>query len=86
VLKGDHSGLARDFDLQLEGSAQAWQLQLRPRSLLLKQIFSRIQIQGGALVERIELHETQGDRTLLLMPASQSGSELTEQEQADFVP
>ena len=84
VLKGDHSGLARDFELQLNGTAEAWQLRLTPRSLLLKQIFSRIQIDGGALVQRIELHETQGDRSVLRLPESQAGNALTEQEQRDF--
>ncbi len=84
VLKGDHSGLARDFELQLSGSAEAWQLQLIPNSLLLKQIFSRIQIEGGALVQRIELHETQGDHSVLRLPDSQAGTALNEQEQRDF--
>jgi hypothetical protein len=86
VLQGDHSGLAGDFDLQLQGTREAWQLHLQPRSLLLKQIFSAILIQGGALVERIELQETQGDRTVLLMPATQPGDSPTEQERRDFAP
>ena len=85
VLQGDHSGLARDFALQLSGSAEAWQLTLVPHSLLLKQIFSRIRIDGGALVQRIELVETQGDRTLMRMPDSQPGVALDEQERAAFV-
>ena len=72
------SGLARDFELQLSGSSEAWQLTLIPHSLLLKQIFSSIRIDGGALVERIELHETQGDRTLMRMPQSQAGDALIE--------
>ena len=80
VLKGDHSGLARDFDLKLTGEPSAWQLELTPHSLLLKQIFSSIRIDGGALVERIELHETQGDRTLMRMPQSQAGDVLSAQE------
>ncbi|MBB1518144.1 outer membrane lipoprotein carrier protein LolA [Aquipseudomonas guryensis] len=84
VLKGDHSGLARDFELQLSGSSAAWQLTLIPHSLLLKQIFSSIRIDGGALVERIELHETQGDRTLMRMPQSQAGDALSAQERAAF--
>lgn len=84
VLKGDHSGLARDFELQLSGTAEAWQLRLVPNSLLLKQIFSRIQIDGGALVQRIELHETQGDHSVLRLPESQAGDALSEQEQRDF--
>jgi hypothetical protein len=84
VLKGDHSGLAQDFDLTLSGSAAQWQLQLTPKSLLLKQIFTSIGISGGALVEQIELDETQGDRTVLRLPASQVGTRLSAQEQADF--
>lgn len=84
VLKGNHSGLARDFDLRLSGDAKAWTLSLLPTSLLLKQVFSRIDIGGGELVERIELHETQGDRTLMRMPASVTADALTEQERQDF--
>lgn len=86
VLKGDRSGLERDFELKLSGEHNAWQLQLTPHSLLLKQIFSAIRIDGGALVERIELIETQGDRTVLKMPQSQAGDALTAQERADLVP
>ena len=86
VLKGDRSGLERDFDLQLTGEQNAWELQLTPHSVLLKQIFSAIRIDGGALVERIELIETQGDRTILKMPQSQAGDALTAQERADLVP
>ena len=67
VLQGDSSGLQRDFDLQLHGQADHWSLTLTPRSLLLKQVFNHIDIQGGKLVQRIELHETQGDSTLLKM-------------------
>ena len=85
VLKGDRSGLERDFDLQLSGEPNAWCLELVPHSLLLKQIFSAIRIDGGALVERIELIETQGDRTLLKMPQSQADDDLTAQERADLV-
>lgn len=69
VLRGDHSGLARDFELDLQGSAEDWQLEMRPRGALLKQIFSLIRIEGGAEVEQIELLETQGDRTRLRLTA-----------------
>ena len=74
VLQGDSSGLQRDFELQLKGDASAWQLTLVPRSLLLQQVFKQINIDGGALVQRIELLETQGDSTLLKMLDSQSVS------------
>ncbi|HDS1734216.1 MULTISPECIES: outer membrane lipoprotein carrier protein LolA [Pseudomonas] len=84
VLQGDSSGLQRDFELSLAGSADHWQLRLDPRSLLLKQIFSRIDITGGRYVERIELQETQGDSTVLRMPDSSGDSALSEAERNDF--
>lgn len=84
VLQGDTRALERDFELQLSGTSAQWQLRLVPRSLLLKQIFTHIQISGGAYVERIELSETQGDSTVLRMPQSTSDTPLTDAEQHDF--
>ena len=84
VLQGDSSGLQRDFELNLQGTAEHWQLQLNPRSLLLKQIFRRIDIAGGQYVERIELEESQGDSTVLRMPASSGATALSDTERSDF--
>lgn len=84
VLKGDSSGLQRDFELSLSGEAEHWQLRLTPRSLLLKQIFTRIEINGGRYVERIELNETQGDSTVLRMPQSSGEAVLSDAERNDF--
>ena len=84
VLQGDSSGLQRDFDLQLQGEAQQWKLTLVPRSLLLKQVFTQINIDGGELVQKIELLETQGDSTVLRMQDSTAGQPLSESEQHDF--
>ena len=84
VLQGDSSGLQRDFDLQLQGEAQQWKLTLTPRSLLLKQVFTQITIDGGALVHSIELLETQGDSTLLRMQDSTADQPLSDAEHHDF--
>ena len=84
VLQGDSSGLQRDFELQLQGEAKAWKLTLVPRSLLLKQVFTQINIDGGELVHTIELLETQGDSTLLRMQDSTSTQPLSDAEQHDF--
>lgn len=84
VLQGDSSGLQRDFELSLTGSAQQWKLTLTPRSALLKQVFNQINIDGGELVQRIELLETQGDSTVLRMQDSTSTRPLSEAEQHDF--
>lgn len=84
VLQGDSSGLQRDFELKLQGSAQDWHLQLIPRSLLLQQIFTRIDIDGGNLVQRIQLLEAQGDRTVLILQDATSAHPLSDAEQHDF--
>lgn len=84
VLQGDSSGLQRDFELQLKGEASAWQLTLIPRSLLLQQVFRQININGGELVQRIELLETQGDSTVLSMLDSASAPALNDAERHDF--
>ncbi|AGZ33161.1 MULTISPECIES: outer membrane lipoprotein carrier protein LolA [Pseudomonas] len=84
VLQGDSSGLQRDFDLSLSGDAAHWTLHLTPRSLLLKQVFSAIEISGGSFVERIELSETQGDSTVLRMPESSAETALSDRERRDF--
>lgn len=84
VLSGDTQALQRDFDLQLKGDPDAWRLQLTPRGALLKQIFAGIEIQGGETVTRIELHETQGDRTLIRLLDSRTDLALTASEQRDL--
>lgn len=84
VLAGDTRGLQENFDLTLTGEAKAWQLTLTPRSALLKQIFNTIQIDGAALVDRIELRETQGDRSVLQMTGAVAADALTPEEQRAF--
>ncbi|WP_454562396.1 outer membrane lipoprotein carrier protein LolA [Pseudomonas sp. AIG] len=84
VLQGDSSGLQRDFELTLSGDAKQWKLTLTPRSLLLKQVFNQINIDGGTLVQTIELLETQGDSTVLRMQDSSAGQPLSDAEQHDF--
>ncbi|WP_085585382.1 MULTISPECIES: outer membrane lipoprotein carrier protein LolA [unclassified Pseudomonas] len=86
VLQGDSSGLQRDFELALSGDAGQWKLTLTPRSVLLKQVFDRIDIGGGALVQTIELQETQGDSTVLRMQDSTAGQPLSDAERHDFAP
>ncbi|MQT60515.1 outer membrane lipoprotein carrier protein LolA [Pseudomonas sp. FSL R10-0399] len=84
VLQGDSSGLQRDFELRLQGQPTQWTLTLTPRSLLLKQVFTQINIDGGERVQRIELQETQGDSTVLKLQNSISHLPLSDAEQHDF--
>ena len=84
VLSGATQALQRDFQLELSGAATAWRLQLTPRGALLRQIFADIEIHGGETVTQIELHEAQGDRTLIRLLDSQTDVALTASEQRDL--
>jgi outer membrane lipoprotein-sorting protein len=86
VLAGDTQGLQDNFDISLGGSAGDWQLVMKPKSALLKQIFTDIQISGGKLVQRIELRETQGDRTVMEMKNARADTKLDDEESGDFNP
>lgn len=86
VLAGDTQGLQDNFDIALTGAASAWELVMTPKSALLKQIFSDIRITGGKLVDRIELRETQGDRTVMEMKNARADTKLDEDETRDFAP
>ncbi len=66
LLGGNTSGLEKQFDLQLSGTAQKWMLRLNPKTALMKQVFTRIDISGDSVVRRVELNEKQGDRTVML--------------------
>jgi outer membrane lipoprotein-sorting protein len=84
VLAGDTTGLQENFDVELSGEPNAWQLALTPKSALLRQIFDIIRIDGSTLVDRIELRETQGDRSVLQMTDAVAGQALTDEEQRAF--
>jgi hypothetical protein len=86
VLGGDTQALRDNFDIALSGNAGDWQLVMTPRSALLKQIFTDIRISGGKLVQRIELRETQGDRTVMEMKNTRADTKLNEDESRDFNP
>ncbi|VFR38082.1 FIG027190: Putative transmembrane protein [plant metagenome] len=80
LLSGNTHGLADDFDLALSGDAADWRLSMTPSSVILRQIFARIDIIGSTLVQEITLHETQGDYTILRLQGSQAGITLSDDE------
>jgi len=65
LLSGDISALSAQFEPKLIGDKAQWILQLTPKSLIMKQIFTQIQLRGDTLVKEIELSEAQGDRTVI---------------------
>lgn len=77
LLSGDISALSAQFDASLSGSEKQWQLTLTPKTLIMKQIFTQIQLRGDALVKEIELNEKQGDRTLIQFSQLQTNQALS---------
>lgn len=84
LLAGDTEGLAQNFALDLQGDANDWRMTMTPNSAILRQIFTDIEIQGGALVRRIELREVQGDRTVLQLQNAQVGDSLSDDERRAY--
>lgn len=84
LLGGDVQGLSENFDIKLEGGASDWRMHMTPSSIILRQIFTDIDIRGGALVQSIELRETQGDRSVLRMQDALADTALTDDERRAF--
>lgn len=84
LLGGDMESLEKKFELRLEGSPADWRMVMTPNSMILRQIFTTIEIRGAALVQVIELHEAQGDRTVIRMEDAKPASSLNDGERHDF--
>ena len=63
VMQLDFKRLQKDFEISLQGDKLNWQLNLRPKSKLLKEIFKNISIKGGQIVYDIEIINAQNDIT-----------------------
>ncbi len=77
LLSGNIDGLKSQFSTNVDGSSEKWQLKLVPNSMLMQQIFTEILVKGGHLVEVIELHEKQGDRTVIQLLNSKQNQTLS---------
>jgi len=66
VLGGDAELLRRHYRLTLEGGEQEWRLDLTPTDEEITRYVERISVSGRAgRIERIEVHESSGDRSVL---------------------
>ena len=86
LLGGQTTALESQFKLSLEGEAEQWKLLLQPKTKLLEQIFTQIDIAGDEVVREINLQEAQGDRTAITFENTQINSDLDSIEQATLLP
>jgi len=64
IIGLDENELRKEFDIKTSGSLKEWEIELRPKNLLFKQIFKSIKIRGDEAVKKIELNEVSGDKTI----------------------
>ncbi len=66
TLKGDLSALQQFYQVKLEGSRQAWQLQLQPTEKKMSALIQVIVIRGSKdRIATIEITESDGDRSVM---------------------
>lgn len=66
TLKGDLSALQQFYHVKLEGSRQAWQLQLQPTEKKMSALIQVIVIRGSKdRIATIEIIESDGDRSVM---------------------
>jgi outer membrane lipoprotein carrier protein LolA len=66
TLKGDLAALQRFYRVTLEGGERRWQLALTPRDPKMSALIESILIGGGGgRINRIEVREAQGDRSVM---------------------
>lgn len=66
TLAGDRASLERIYSLALEGDANAWRLVLAPKDEALRQLVAKVTIEGSqARVNRVEIEQADGDRSLM---------------------
>jgi len=66
TLAGDRAALERIYDLSLSGAQGSWRLVLVPREASLRSLVARVAIEGsGAEVQRVEIEQADGDRSLM---------------------
>jgi hypothetical protein len=66
TLAGDRAALERAYRLELSGDAKAWRLVLTPREEALQALVAKVTLEGSqARVQRVEIEQADGDRSLM---------------------
>lgn len=71
TLSGDFAALERHYTLRLEGGPGNWTLTLTPKDASVASLVACVRLGGtGARVVRVEVEETGGDRSVMLISES----------------
>lgn len=88
LFQADEKVLRENFILDFQDKGEGnWQLGLIPKAAPLNKIFNRIDLQGGAFLNRIQLDDKQRDKTEITLSATRTEpGQLTDEERARFAP
>lgn len=65
LLSLDQKSLDKMFLVDLKGDKRSWDLTLKPKESILKQIFDFIKLSGGEYIKGIYIHEKRGDKSVI---------------------
>ncbi len=82
LLGGDLAQLDKLFEVDGAADKDAWRVALKAREPALAKAIGAIELEGGAYVKRIEMHEAAGDRTSIVFSAMQTGDGAMSAEEA----
>jgi outer membrane lipoprotein-sorting protein len=82
MLGGDLSALYSQFDVQAEGSAAQWRMQLTPNQPQIAQSIKGLQMNGGDYLQTLRITLANGDVTRLDFAKSAAVTELTPAERS----
>lgn len=85
LFNGETVSLQEQFRLSFDSQEQEWQLTLTPKKPPLNSVFKQITIVGKEYINRLELKELRGDRTLMqFMNQTHQPNNLSYEEQQKF--
>ncbi|CAD7286928.1 hypothetical protein LMG7974_00154 [Campylobacter majalis] len=64
LINLDINELSKEFELLLSGDERSWEVDLKPKGIVISKIFKNIQIYGSKYVQVIKLNEINGDETI----------------------
>ncbi|MFM0649054.1 outer membrane lipoprotein carrier protein LolA [Paraburkholderia bryophila] len=82
MLGGDLSALYSQFDVQAEGSAAQWRMQLTPNQPQIAQSIKGLEMSGGDFLQSLRITLANGDVTKLDLAKSAAVAELTPAERS----
>lgn len=87
IFQADMDRLKQYFEIQRQGRGDGgWTMLLRPGTETVGKFIERVRVSGAAHIQRIEIHQPNGDRSVIeLNPASEASAALSAEERAQFL-